>query len=137
MIAALLFFRPTIFKFMLMAALVAAGLLLDFSTRSPFEGSVREGPVSGLMKFGRTVGRTVAFTGVYRAIARRSARYFQPDGPWEEGRGFIENPTIGARFLKKRLPRMSWEWPGRALGLGLGVLYYHFLACVAARLLRP
>ncbi len=136
MIVLILFLRPTLLKFLVMGGLIAAALTFHFLTLSPFEGSVREGPVSAGTKFARVVGRRLAYTGIYRDIVRRANFYFQPTGAWEEGKGFVENPTAGARFLKKHLPRLSWEWPGRIFGLSLGAVYFYFVACVVVKLIR-
>lgn len=136
MIVLILFLRPTLLKFLVMGGLIAGALTFHFLTLSPFEGSVREGPVSAGTKFARVVGRRLAYTGIYRDIVRRANFYFQPTGAWEEGKGFVENPTAGARFLKKHWPRLSWEWPGKMLGFSLGAIYFYLLACLAISLFR-
>lgn len=136
MIALFLFLRPSLLKFLVMAGLIAAAVVFHFLTISPFEGSVREGPVSAGTKFARVVGRRLAYTGIYRDIVRRANFYFQPTGAWEEGKGFVENPTAGARFLKKHFPHLSWGWPGRIFGISLGTLYFYLIACTAVAFFR-
>ena len=134
MIALFLFLRPSVLKFLVMAGLIAAALGFHFLTISPFEGSGREGPVSAGTKFARVVGRRLAYTGIYRDIVHRANFYFQPTGAWEEGKGFMENPTAGARFLKKHLSPIPWEWPGKIVGFSVGTAYFYLLACLGVAL---
>jgi hypothetical protein len=135
-IALILFLRPTLLKFLVMGGLIAAALTFHFLTLSPYEGSVREGPISTGTKFARIVGRRLAYTGIYRDIVRKCGFYFQPTAAWESGRGFVENPTAGARFMQKHLPNVSWELPGKIIGLSLGAAYFYLLACLALFLIR-
>jgi hypothetical protein len=130
MIVLFLFLRPSLLKFLVMAGLIAAALTFHFLTLSPFEGSVREGPVSAGTKFARTVGRRLAYTGIYRDIVRRSSFYFQPADP------IYPNPSAGARFLKKHLPQIPWKWPGKFLGFSLGAVYFYLIACTTVALFR-
>lgn len=126
----ILFLRPTLLKFLVMGGLVAAALTFHFLTLSPYEGSVREGPISAGTKFARGVGRRLAYTGIYRDIVRRSDFYFQPAD------ALYPNPSAGARFLKEHFPGVSWELPGKILGVSLGTVYYYLLACLGVKLVR-
>ncbi len=67
-------FRPTALKLSLALGLLIIGGAWGLSTFGPFEGSVREGPVSAMTVFERQVVRPLSFMGPAVELDKRLSR---------------------------------------------------------------